>query len=149
MEIDVVKNTVPEQSRPPAEPKAEEAERLLRAAPAATVLVVDDDEGIRSAVAEILEGFGYRVAVAADGVEAAELLEVGLEPSAIVLDMMMPRMDGWTFLEKLRASERFHGVPVVVASAMVERPPRGADALLHKPFNVGELQRAVTRLTSH
>jgi CheY-like chemotaxis protein len=126
-----------------------DAERCLRAAPKCSVLVVDDDEGIRTALAEVLEILGYRVAVAADGEEAAELLRFGLEPNAIVLDMMMPRMDGWTFLSQLRADPKFHDVRVVVASAVLRERPAGADAWLQKPFEVSQLDSAVSRLCAH
>jgi CheY-like chemotaxis protein len=113
------------------------------------VLVIDDDEGIRSALAEILELSGYEVAVAADGVEGVELLEYGLEPSAIVLDLMMPRMDGWTFLARLRKDPRYEGLPVVVTSAVAAESPPGADACLQKPFDLAQLDRAVARLCAH
>jgi CheY-like chemotaxis protein len=126
-----------------------ENERRLREAPKCTVLVIDDDEGIRTALAEILELSGYRVAVAADGVEGVELLEYGLEPSAIVLDLMMPRMDGWTFLHRLRSDPRYHGVPVVVTSAVASDSPPDADVCLQKPFDLAQLDRAVARLCSH
>jgi len=126
-----------------------DAEHRLRKAPKCTVLVIDDDEGIRTALAEILEMSGYSVAVAADGQEGVELLEVGLEPSAIVLDLMMPRMDGWTFLERLRADPRFHDTPVVVASAAAGEGPPGADVCLRKPFDVRQLDREVARLCAH
>ena len=126
-----------------------QAERRLREAPKCTVLVVDDDEGIRTAMAEILELLGYAVTVAADGQEAVEMLKVGLEPRAIVLDMMMPRMDGWTFLSKIRADPRFRELPVVVASAVVGECPDGADAWLQKPFDLTDLDREVARLCAH
>ena len=126
-----------------------EADRYLREVPACSVLVVDDDSAIREALAEVLEQLGYHVAVAIDGQEAAELLELGLQPNAIVLDMMMPRMDGWTFLTQLRANPKFQEVPVVVATAMTTETPRGADALLQKPFDSADLHRAVRQLTAH
>ena len=132
----------------PARREAEE-ERRLREAPKCTVLVIDDDEAIRSALAEILELSGYHVAVAADGVEGVELLEYGLEPSAIVLDLMMPRMDGWTFLERLRSHPKYQDLPVVVTSAAAGAEPRGADVYLAKPFDVSQLDREVARLTAH
>src|SRR5919204_4240331 len=100
-----------------------DGERRLRESPKCTVLVIDDDEGIRTALAEILELSGYEVAVAADGLEGVELLEYGLEPAAIVLDLMMPRMDGWTFLDRLRHDPRFQNVPVVVAGAVATDSP--------------------------
>jgi CheY-like chemotaxis protein len=126
-----------------------EPERRLRQAPKCRILVIDDDEGIRTAVAEILELSGYEVAVAADGLEGVELLEYGLEPAAIVLDLMMPRMDGWTFLDRLRHDPRFQNLPVVVTSAVAAESPPGADACLQKPFDVGQLDRAVARLCAH
>jgi CheY-like chemotaxis protein len=115
----------------------------------ASVLVIDDDEGIRLALAEVLETFGYHVAVAADGEEGVELLRLGLEPNVIVLDLMMPRMDGWAFLAHLRSDPKFQDVPVVVASAVAHDRPEGADVWLQKPFDVGQLDRAVARLTAH
>jgi len=130
------------------EPEAE-ATRRLREAPKCSVLVVDDDEEIRTVMAEILELLGYEVTVAADGQEAVDLLSIGLEPRAIVLDMMMPRMDGWTFLSRLRADPRFRELPVVVASAVAGECPLGADAWLQKPFDLADLDRAVARLCAN
>jgi CheY-like chemotaxis protein len=129
-------------------PSESHHERVLDG-PRGLVLVIDDDDAIREALAEILEMSGYRVASAADGQEGVHLLEVGLEPSAIVLDLMMPRMDGWTFLSRLRKDPRFDNVPVVVTSAVTDELPRGADACLQKPFDVAQLHREVARLTSH
>jgi CheY-like chemotaxis protein len=142
---------VPEPPRPAPPPLRCEAEseRQLREAPKCTILIIDDDEGIREALAEILELSGYQVAVAADGQEGVELLEVGLEPSAIVLDLMMPRMDGWTFLDRLRHDPKHQGIPVVVTSAVAAESPPGADACLQKPFEIGQLDRAVARLCAH
>jgi two-component system, chemotaxis family, chemotaxis protein CheY len=134
---------------PPRRDEEDASERQLLGASKGTILVIDDDQGIREALAEILEMSGYRVAVAADGQEGVELLEVGLEPSAIVLDLMMPRMDGWTFLERLRQDPKHHGVPVVVTSAVAAESPAGADYCLQKPFDVGQLDRAVARLCAH
>ncbi len=145
MELETPTTTAP-RDRPTFE---ESAEERLREAPKCTVLVIDDDEGIRTALAEVLELFGYQVAVAADGQEGVELLEVGLEPNAIVLDLMMPRMDGWAFLSHIRGDPKFQDLPVVVTSAVAAQSPEGADACLQKPFDVGQLDREVTRLTAH
>ena len=128
---------------------ADRAEETLRLSPKCVILVIDDDEGIRTALAEILEMSGYAVATAADGLEGVELLEVGLEPKAIVLDLMMPRMDCWSVLERLRADPRYHELPVVVTSAVAGARPPGADACLQKPFDVARLDREVARLTAH
>ncbi len=145
MDVDTIQEMRPARSRG----AVVDPEHRLREAPKCMVLVIDDDEGIRNALAELLELSGYSVAVAADGQEGVELLEVGLEPNAIVLDLMMPRMDGWTFLERLRADPRFHDTPVVVASAATGEGPPGADVCLRKPFDVRQLDREVARLCAH
>jgi CheY-like chemotaxis protein len=62
---------------------------------------------------------------------------------------MMPRMDGWTFLRKLRQDPRFQDLPVVVTSAVAGESPPDADAALQKPFDISDLDRAVTRLCAH
>ncbi|SRR6266542_3145835 len=138
-----------EAPRPAPQRHDEDSERRLLDVPKCQILVIDDDEGIRTALAEILELSGYAVAVAADGQEGVELLEYGLEPRAIVLDLMMPRMDGWTFLDRLRHDPRYQDVPVVVTSAVATESPPGADACLQKPFDVAQLDRAVARLCAH
>ncbi len=125
------------------------SERWLREAARCTLLVIDDDEGIRTALAEVLDLCGYHVVVAADGQEGMDLLELGIQPNAIVLDLMMPRMDGWSFLELLRGDPRFQDVPVVVVSAVAGERPAGADACLQKPFDVGRLDHEVARLCGH
>ncbi|HET9596328.1 MAG TPA: response regulator [Anaeromyxobacteraceae bacterium] len=135
--------------RQPGRALHDRAEETLRLAPKCVILVIDDDEGIRTALAEILEMSGYAVATAADGMEGVELLEVGLEPKAIVLDLMMPRMDGWSFLKRLRSDPRYQELPVVVTSAVAGARPPGADACLQKPFDVTALDEQVARLCSH
>jgi CheY-like chemotaxis protein len=126
-----------------------DSERVLREAPKSLVLIIDDDEGIRTALAELLELSGYQVVAAGDGQDALELLADGLEPNAIVLDLVMPRMDGWTFLSRLRADPKFHGVPVVVTSAVASEAPPDADVYLQKPFDLGLLDHEVARLCAH
>jgi CheY-like chemotaxis protein len=112
------------------------------------ILVVDDDPDLRTLVAELLSERGYAVVVACDGQDAVELLEHGLRPCLIVLDLTMPRMDGWAFLAHLRKSAR-SAVPVLVTSAVVrDRPPAGADAFLEKPYEAAQLREAVARLSS-
>ncbi len=111
---------------------------------AARILVVDDDPCIRTALAEVLEDEGYQVACASNGAEALDQLQHDDDaPSLIVLDLMMPVMDGWAFRCAQRSDPRLSGIPVLVLSA-VNRPealygePLGEDGFLAKPF---ELQR--------
>jgi CheY-like chemotaxis protein len=111
-----------------------------------TILVVDDDADQRAVLADFLSRRGYDVVVACDGQDALDLLSGGLRPSLIVLDLTMPRMDGWCFLEHLRGPVR-STVPVVVTSAVARaRPPTGADACLEKPLDSAAFRSVVARL---
>ncbi len=113
------------------------------------VLVVEDDVDIREALTGSLEASGYAVVEASDGEEALDRLETGLEPDVIVLDLMMPRLDGWGFLERLRADPDHADVPVLVTSASQDRRPVDASAWLSKPFHIDDFDRTVARLCGH
>lgn len=113
------------------------------------VLVVDDDPAIRNVVADILEMSSYTVRLASNGVEA--LSEVVTHPPAMVLlDLMMPVMDGWEFLRRLRGSQV--RVPVAVMSAARDAgaisDELGAQAFLPKPFELDDVLTVVKRLSS-
>ena len=111
---------------------------------AETVLVVDDDPDIRTFVDIALSLAGYETAEASDGVEA---LERALEtnPSIIVMDVMMPRMDGFEAVRNLRADGRLSHIPVILLTAKSQTPDKvagfdaGADDYLTKPFDPNEL----------
>lgn len=109
------------------------------------VVVVDDDESIREAFRLALELADYDVYTAGDGLEGLELLKSIPTPCVILLDLMMPNMDGWAFAEALRTDPRMAGVAVVVVTAFGERAQsfRGARAILQKPIGVAELLAAV------
>jgi DNA-binding response OmpR family regulator len=116
------------------------------------ILVVDDEARLVSLVRGYLEGEGYEVASAGDG-RAALILTRQFSPDLIVLDLMMPEMDGWEFLRLLR---RESNAPVIMLTARVEEADRiaglemGADDYLTKPFSPRELVarvRAVLRRT--
>jgi two-component system chemotaxis response regulator CheY len=114
------------------------------------VLVVDDDPDILDAICDILDGEGYRVARARHGLEA--LAAVDREPPAIILlDLMMPVMDGLAFAHALRAREQDGGVPIVVISA--DGNPQkaaavGAKGFLAKPFDIDALLAQVAAITA-
>jgi len=113
-----------------------------------TVLVVDDDGPLRSLIAEALEGEGYRVTTAGDGVEALEQIEAE-QPALILLDWMMPRMDGVAFAEELRRRQPTADLPIVVMTAGGEARDRatrvGAVGFISKPFELGLLLDQVAR----
>jgi CheY-like chemotaxis protein len=85
--------------------------------PGETVLVVDDDANVRSAVSDLLQAEGYAVATAENGRAALDLLEHGLPPRAILLDLMMSIMDGWDFRAEQMRKPELRELPVVVMSA--------------------------------
>ena len=80
------------------------------------ILVVDDDAGVRQLLRRTLEAEGYSVGEAENGRAALALLESGL-PGVILLDLMMPEMDGFGVVSALRAREAWHGIPVVIITA--------------------------------
>ncbi len=113
----------------------------------ARVLVVEDEHDLRELIARWLETKSYHVTEAADGRDAVELLEAGLEPDVILLDMTMPRMDGREFLDWLRASPEHRHRRVVIASAYIEEEPQaGADRAFKKPFRPDLLERELAEL---
>jgi CheY-like chemotaxis protein len=117
--------------------------------PRASVLVVEDEHELRELIARWLESRSYRVVEAADGRDAVELLEAGLEPDVILLDLTMPRMDGRAFLEWLRSEPKHQHRPVIVASAYLEdEPPLDAERTFAKPFRPDLLERELARLVS-
>jgi CheY-like chemotaxis protein len=81
------------------------------------VLVVDDDAEVRSMIRRTIEGTGLRVAEAANGREALRWLEANPDPALILLDLMMPEMDGFEFLDEIRQPDGWPGTPVVVLTA--------------------------------
>jgi len=108
----------------------------------ASVLLVEDDKDIREAVSAVLEAEGYTVLTAGNGKEALEALDRG-QPCVVLLDLMMPVMDGWTFLAEVRKSRRLQDLPVVVVSAYSERRAEGVKRVLKKPLDVNQLLAAV------
>lgn len=114
------------------------------------VLVVDDDPDILDAICDILEGEGYRVARARHGGEALERVAAE-EPAIILLDLMMPVMDGLAFAQALRQLPDRQRIPIVVISAD-GNPQRaasiGAVGYLAKPFDIDALLAQVAQTTS-
>ena len=108
---------------------------------AQVVLVVDDDPDILEALAEILEVEGFSVRRARNGQEALDRLDPA--PDLILLDLMMPVMDGWEFAQRLRQLELRQRAPVIVLSAdrNVGAKARDIGAVGHlaKPFELNEL----------
>jgi CheY-like chemotaxis protein len=117
----------------------------------APLLVVDDDEDIREMVAMLLASAGYRVITARDGLDAMAQLQRDGRIALIVLDLMMPRMDGEQFLLTLRAGKHAH-IPVVIMSghgaAWEKARELCANGCLTKPVDLDDLMETVARLAS-
>jgi CheY-like chemotaxis protein len=122
------------------------------APPTHYVLVVDDNAAVREVMASALGGQGYRVGTAADGREALELLRRGPLPDVILLDLMMPGMDGWEFLRERRHDAALAAVPVLIISALNEDQARamalGVAGHLQKPVELEELGAALRQHTA-
>ena len=109
------------------------------------VLIIDDDEASREIVERVLRQEGYEVLGAASGPEGLRIASE-IHPAAIVLDVMMPGMDGWSVLKTLREDEALADTPVVMLSMADESElglALGADAYLSKPLDRTELSRAL------
>lgn len=112
-----------------------------------TVLIVDDDFDVRETLADVLRDEGYQVAVAVDGVDALEYLRANEAPALILLDWMMPRMDGAQFRLEQQKDPKMASVPVVLLTADVRTSEKArslnAEAYLKKPVKLEALLEAV------
>jgi CheY-like chemotaxis protein len=119
--------------------------RSTSSAPGKCVLLVEDDELLRGAMKMVLEWEGYRVACAGDGMEALDYLRSGGRPAVILLDVMLPVLDGRQFREEQRRDPALAAVPVVVVSALDAADCPDAAAHIRKPFAPQDLLEAISR----
>lgn len=116
------------------------------------VLVVEDSIPQREMITELLKGNGLNVAAAIDGVAALEQIQGGEHPDLVVLDIVMPRMNGYEVCRRLKADPITQHVPVILCSSKGEEFDRywgmkqGADAYIAKPFQPMELLGTVKQL---
>jgi CheY-like chemotaxis protein len=110
-----------------------------------SVLVVEDDPEIRAALKELLEEEGYKVAQAGNGQEALDFLEKGGRPCVILLDLMMPVLNGWQFRAEQKKRPALEKIPVIVITAAGDRPASSVDAqrILYKPLHLASVLAAV------
>ena len=112
----------------------------------ATILVVEDDADLQTALLEGLKDEGYEVRAAPNGLEAlAELLSDDERPSLILLDLMMPLMNGWQFLDERIHYPGLSSIPVLVLTASTHARPAQAAAVLRKPIQPIELFETVRK----
>ena len=115
------------------------------------VLVVEDSPTQREYICKLLEQSGLKVIVARDGVEALEHLDK-YSPDLVILDIVMPRMNGYQVCRKLKSNPRTKDIPIIFCSSKSEEIDRywgskqGADAYVVKPFQAGELIGTIKNL---
>ncbi len=110
------------------------------------VLLVDDDADLRDSISDLLRARGYSVVTAADGRAALDAIAHQPRPCVVLLDLVMPGMDGWRFFTVVKADPQLATIPIVIASAhAATHAPSGSDGVLHKPFELSELFAVVAR----
>ena len=113
-----------------------------------TIFVIEDDPGISFVLSELLEGEGFEVQVAENGVVALELLQKHGVPSLILLDMIMPKMNGWEFAKEF--TEKYdHLCPIIVMTAAADAKQRAKDInavdLIEKPFDFDQFLATIKK----
>lgn len=120
----------------------------------ATILIIEDDEAIREAIQYALEAEGYAVLTAPDGKAGLEVLHNASTPCLILLDLMLPIMNGWEFLDELRRDPGYMiaAIPVVVTSAAGSSAKSAVDraqGYIKKPIDLKLLLDAVSKYCGH
>jgi CheY-like chemotaxis protein len=116
-----------------------------------SILVVDDDEDVRNMLCVILAAEGYAAVGAADGLEALRRIRAGTLPALVVVDLMMPRMDGADLIRTMQRDPQLAGIPVAVLSGQSRLggdPFTPVSARLVKPIELDHLLAVVHRFTT-
>lgn len=115
------------------------------------VLVIDDDLPLRGMLAAALRQHGFQVLLAGDGAEGQRAMTIH-NPDVVLLDLAMPNVNGWDFLQRLHETGRIGRPPVIVVSAHLRMDPQailqmGVAAILPKPFNLPDLINLIEHLS--
>lgn len=111
-----------------------------------SILVVEDDEDIRDALVELLEGEGYTALPASNGKEALEQLSTVKKPCLVLLDMMMPIMNGREFLDVVMKDANLAPIPVLIVSAIADKSnTQGSVGFLKKPIDIDVVLNLVSK----
>jgi CheY-like chemotaxis protein len=112
------------------------------------ILIVEDDADSRETLRFFLTARGFRVATVVNGKEALDLLRGGARPQVILLDMLMPVMDGWEFRSRQLDDPKLRSIPVVVTSAVgLDMRPVSNVGLFRKPLDLDALLQVVRKHT--
>lgn len=110
-----------------------------------TILIAEDDEAVRDGLSMSLEIEGYRVRTASNGEEALAMLPNLESPGLLLLDLLMPVMNGWALLEAKNADPQLAPIPVVVLSSAEREPLPGVAAFVPKPYDLHHVIATVRR----
>jgi len=115
------------------------------------VLVIDDDLPLRGMLAAALRKHGFQVLLAGDGAEGQRAMNIH-HPDVVLLDLAMPNVNGWDFLQRLRETGHIGRTPIIVVSAHLRHDPQailqmGVSAILPKPFNLPDLINLIEHLS--
>jgi CheY-like chemotaxis protein len=115
------------------------------------VLVVEDEPYLCDLIADVLEAEGHTTRKASNGLDGLEMLS-DRKPQLVLLDLMMPVMDGWEFMSEMRANPAWRDIPVVIITAVYDVTKTeaivGAAAVITKPFDIDQLSDVVRRYAS-
>jgi CheY-like chemotaxis protein len=115
------------------------------------LLLVEDDVEVAETLDDFLTDEGFRIVTARNGKEALARLRGGLRPSAILLDLVMPEMDGWQFRKEQVADETLRGIATIIFTAAPPQPESVLDMtdveVMRKPIDGDELLRTVRRVS--
>ena len=131
----------------PGQPSTSNRDVVIGAPHQPLIFVVEDHECAREALAMLLSTMGYDVIEASNGREALAMLAKGARPDLILLDLMMPIMDGWEFMKRQRDDWRLCTIPTIVVSGVPSHDPRCLEMpivrFLPKPYTAEQLMAAI------
>lgn len=111
-----------------------------------SILVVEDDDDIRNAIVDLLETEGYSTESAVNGKDALDKLAVIPKPCLVLLDMMMPIMNGREFLDKVMKDSHLAPIPVLIVSAVADKAnTKGSVGFLKKPIDIDVVLNVVSQ----
>ena len=142
-----LQDTPPSDPGPPGQPNASSEADWAKAETSRNVLIVDDDPDLLEVTRFVIESEGIAVQTAKNGAEALEMLRAGKRPGLVLLDLMMPVMNGWQFLDEIAKSPSLKTIPIVVLTASEPMAVPGALEVMRKPIDLGVADRG--RRTSH
>ena len=118
------------------------------------ILVIEDEQAIRDSMADLLDIAGYEFDLAENGIQGLSKV-VKFKPDIVICDIMMPELDGYGFVQRLKSDERYETLPVIFLSALVDLDSRikglelGVDDYITKPFEFRELRLKVRNLLNN